>query len=111
MTDERGTREVRWLGLEPTDLDGHTLDELTDYLDAGRQPARDLGLGAGQGVAQLVQAAPAGAGGDEQPVRAQRAGGLRDLADGILGPVKRHPILPLRAEVGNLYSGGSLVRC
>ena len=39
MTDERETREVRWLGLEPTDLDGHTLDELTDYLDAGRQPA------------------------------------------------------------------------
>ncbi|KQV00529.1 hypothetical protein ASC55_15290 [Microbacterium sp. Root322] len=39
MTDERETREVRRLGLEPTDLDGHTLDELTDYLDAGRQPA------------------------------------------------------------------------
>ncbi|PRB16087.1 Asp23/Gls24 family envelope stress response protein [Microbacterium sp. MYb62] len=39
MTDESGTPEVRRLGLEPTDLDGHTLDELTDYLDAGRLPA------------------------------------------------------------------------
>lgn len=39
MTDERDTPDVRRLGLEPTDLDGHTLDELTDYLDAGRQPA------------------------------------------------------------------------
>ncbi|QYM65199.1 Asp23/Gls24 family envelope stress response protein [Microbacterium sp. Se5.02b] len=39
MTDERETPDVRRLGLEPTDLDGHTLDELTDYLDAGRQPA------------------------------------------------------------------------
>ena len=39
MTDERENPEVRRLGLEPTDLDGHTLDELTDYLDAGRRPA------------------------------------------------------------------------
>jgi len=39
MTDERQNPEVRRLGLEPTDLDGHTLDELTDYLDAGRRPA------------------------------------------------------------------------
>ncbi|MFK0242389.1 Asp23/Gls24 family envelope stress response protein [Microbacterium sp. NPDC090281] len=39
MTDERDTPDVRRLGLEPTDLDGHTLDELTDYLDAGRKPA------------------------------------------------------------------------
>lgn len=39
MTDDRESPEVRRLGLEPTDLDGHTLDELTDYLDAGRQPA------------------------------------------------------------------------
>ncbi|WP_439901211.1 Asp23/Gls24 family envelope stress response protein [Microbacterium azadirachtae] len=27
------------LGFEPEDLDGHTMDELSDYLDAGRQPA------------------------------------------------------------------------
>lgn len=27
------------LGLEPSDLDGHTIEELTDYLDAGRSPA------------------------------------------------------------------------
>ena len=39
MTDDRETPDVRRLGLEPTDLDGHTLDELTDYLEAGRQPA------------------------------------------------------------------------
>ncbi|MFK3676472.1 hypothetical protein ACI2IP_01990 [Microbacterium sp. NPDC090218] len=39
MTDDRETPEIRRLGLEPTDLDGHTLEELTDYLEAGRQPA------------------------------------------------------------------------
>lgn len=39
MTDESETPEVRRLGLEPNDLDGHTLEELTDYLEAGRQPA------------------------------------------------------------------------
>ncbi|WAA66992.1 hypothetical protein [Microbacterium oxydans] len=38
MTEEENP-EVRRLGLDPTDLDGHTLDELTDYLEAGRQPA------------------------------------------------------------------------
>ncbi|SFR53663.1 Asp23 family, cell envelope-related function [Microbacterium azadirachtae] len=27
------------LGFEPENLDGHTMDELSDYLDAGRQPA------------------------------------------------------------------------
>ncbi|MER7446760.1 Asp23/Gls24 family envelope stress response protein [Microbacterium sp. NPDC097977] len=30
--------EVRELGLDPSDLDGHTLEELTDYLEAGREP-------------------------------------------------------------------------
>lgn len=39
MTDDRDAPEIRRLGLESTDLDGHTLDELTDYLDAGRRPA------------------------------------------------------------------------
>ena len=38
MTDDERA-DLRRLGLEPTDLDGYTLDELTDYLDAGRQPA------------------------------------------------------------------------
>lgn len=27
------------MGLDPEDLDGHTLEELSDYLDAGRSPA------------------------------------------------------------------------
>ena len=31
--------ELSALGLEPEDLDGHTLEELTDYVDAGRTPA------------------------------------------------------------------------
>ncbi|WP_226531993.1 hypothetical protein [Microbacterium paraoxydans] len=39
MTDDRETPKARRLSLAPTDLDGHTLDELTDYLEAGRQPA------------------------------------------------------------------------
>lgn len=38
MTDDHDIPELRPLGLEPTDLDGHTLDELTDYLEAGRLP-------------------------------------------------------------------------
>ncbi|WEK62286.1 MAG: hypothetical protein P0Y60_05900 [Candidatus Microbacterium colombiense] len=39
MTDDHDNPELRRLGLEPTDLDGHTLEELSDYLDAARQPA------------------------------------------------------------------------
>lgn len=39
MTDGHEPAELRRLGLEPDDLDGHTLDELTDYLESGRQPA------------------------------------------------------------------------
>lgn len=39
MSDERDAPELRRLGLEPEDLDGHTFEELTDYLDAGREPA------------------------------------------------------------------------
>lgn len=39
MTDEHDETRLRGLGLEPGDLDGHTIEELSDYLDAGRQPA------------------------------------------------------------------------
>ncbi|WP_217178634.1 Asp23/Gls24 family envelope stress response protein [Streptomyces sp. AC495_CC817] len=39
MTDEHDASELRTLGLEPEDLDGHTIEELSDYLDAGREPA------------------------------------------------------------------------
>lgn len=40
MTDDEQTApDIRHLGLEPDDLDGHTLEELTDYLEAGRTPA------------------------------------------------------------------------
>lgn len=38
MTDEGRTPDVQPLGLEPGDLDGHTLEELADYLEAGRLP-------------------------------------------------------------------------
>lgn len=38
MTDEHRESMHRALGLEPTDLDGHTIEELTDYLEAGRRP-------------------------------------------------------------------------
>ncbi|PRY64696.1 cell envelope-related Asp23 family protein [Glaciihabitans tibetensis] len=30
--------DVEPTGLDPEDLDGHTMDELSDYLDAGRRP-------------------------------------------------------------------------
>jgi len=41
VSEVQGTAEVEVheLGLEPSDLDGHTLEELTDYLEAGREPA------------------------------------------------------------------------
>ena len=38
MSDDQATPDVRQLGLEPSDLDGHTLEELSDYLEAGRVP-------------------------------------------------------------------------
>ncbi|MFJ4173483.1 Asp23/Gls24 family envelope stress response protein [Microbacterium sp. NPDC089696] len=38
MNDDQGTPDVQHLGLEPSDLDGYTLDDLTDYLEAGRVP-------------------------------------------------------------------------
>ena len=38
MTDEHDIPEPHRLSLDPTDLDGHTLEELMDYLEAGRQP-------------------------------------------------------------------------
>jgi hypothetical protein len=38
MSDDDATHESRAFGLEPTDLDGHTIEDLTDYLEAGRQP-------------------------------------------------------------------------
>ena len=38
MTDHHDDDQVRPLGLEPGDLDGHTIEELSDYLEAGRTP-------------------------------------------------------------------------
>ncbi len=35
--DDLGS-ELRGLGVEPDDLDGHTVEELSAYLDAGRTP-------------------------------------------------------------------------
>lgn len=34
MTDHHEDDPLRRLGLEPADLDGHTIEELGDYLDA-----------------------------------------------------------------------------
>lgn len=36
--NEHDTPDLAGLSLEPEDLDGHTLEELSDYLDAGRTP-------------------------------------------------------------------------
>jgi len=38
MTDEHDTPDLRRLGVEPDDLDGHTIEELGEYLDSGRMP-------------------------------------------------------------------------
>lgn len=35
---DHDTPDNQRFGLEPTDLDGHTIEELSDYLEAGRQP-------------------------------------------------------------------------
>lgn len=39
MTSDELPSELRQLGLEAEDLDGHTIDELSDYLDADRTPS------------------------------------------------------------------------
>lgn len=39
MTRDDDAPELRRLGLEPDDLDGHTVEELSAYLDADRTPA------------------------------------------------------------------------
>jgi hypothetical protein len=39
MTAAPGPHEPDLASLEPEDLDGHTIDELSDYLDAGMVPA------------------------------------------------------------------------
>jgi uncharacterized alkaline shock family protein YloU len=39
MNDHENS-ELHRLGLESADLDGHTIDELSDYLEAGREPRR-----------------------------------------------------------------------
>ncbi|GAA2847576.1 Asp23/Gls24 family envelope stress response protein [Microbacterium arabinogalactanolyticum] len=36
--NEHDTPDARILGLEPEDLDGHTIEELSDYLEAGCRP-------------------------------------------------------------------------
>jgi hypothetical protein len=38
MTEQNDAARRLPLGVEPEDLDGHTIDELSDYLDAGRRP-------------------------------------------------------------------------
>ncbi|WP_156761148.1 Asp23/Gls24 family envelope stress response protein [Microbacterium karelineae] len=43
MTDEHDTPDIPGLDLEPAALDGHTIEELTDYLEAGRAP-RDASI-------------------------------------------------------------------
>ena len=65
---------------------------LSHRQDAGRQAAGDLGLGLGQCGAQFGQGLVAEADADEQPVLAQGAAALGDLADRILGPVQRHGV-------------------
>ncbi|MEB4613714.1 hypothetical protein OOT08_03585, partial [Leucobacter sp. M11] len=37
--NEHDTPETTVLGMEPEDLDGHTIEELSNYLEAGRAPA------------------------------------------------------------------------
>lgn len=38
MNDGHENPELQGLGVDPADLDGHTIDELTDYLESGREP-------------------------------------------------------------------------
>ena len=55
MSDERDIREIRSLGLEPEDLDGHTIEDLADYLDSGRTPP-DPSIEASPGCRQALDA-------------------------------------------------------
>lgn len=86
------------LGLEPDDLDGHTLDELEDYLDAGREPADpsiddspacQIALGALQRLRALAGAYL------DQPVPADDAG------QGWIANVLA--VLPLEARAGRAF--------
>ncbi len=38
MTNDDLPPELQKIGLEPEDLDGHTIEQLSDYLDAGQNP-------------------------------------------------------------------------
>jgi uncharacterized alkaline shock family protein YloU len=56
MSDDHRTPDHRGrLGLEPTDLDGHTLEELTDYLESGREPV-DRSIEESPGCQQALDA-------------------------------------------------------
>lgn len=55
MTDEHDTPDLPTLGVEPESLDGHTIEELADYLDAGRRP-RDASIEASPGCRLALDA-------------------------------------------------------
>ena len=80
--------------------------DLAHGQEARGQAAGGLDLGAGQGVAQFSQRFAAQTGGHEQAVRLQRAGRLHDLADRVLGPVKRHDVNDQIQPVGQVQPLG-----
>jgi len=89
------------LGLEPDDLDGHTIEELTDYLDAGRTPA-DASIDASPGCALALDAmerlralTPALMASDEAAEPAPEPGWIQSILSGIAMDARSGRRIPL----------------
>lgn len=88
-------------GLDPDDLDGHTIEELTDYLDAGRTPA-DPSIDASSGCALALDAlerlralTPALMARDEAAEPAPEPGWIQSILNGIAMDARSGRRIPL----------------
>lgn len=89
------------LGLDPGDLDGHTIEELTDYLDAGRTPA-DASIDDSPGCALALDAlerlrvlTPALMAHDEATEPAPEPGWIQSILSGIALDARSGRRIPL----------------
>ena len=81
--------------LEPGDLDGHSIDELTDYLDAGMQPADpsiDDSPACQNALAAIIRIRHASLRSLEAAARERMRGNLRKLA--LIDAARLGPRLP-----------------
>lgn len=95
------------LGLDPEDLDGHTVEELTDYLDAGRIPP-DPSIDDSPGCALALDAlerlralTPALVARDEAAEPAAEPGWVQSILSGIAMDARSGRRIPLVAPDEN----------